>query len=147
MLANLNFDGQTSTQAQPIHIFGKSGEYNVFLIASNPTTASAMVKSVTVAGLSGIEPRRAGNVNAVFATIMDGDINEKTDIKLVRGQSLMANGNMCDILLPRQYRAVTIIIYTTDGRTVSQQSGNGQQFSVFVPTPGNNIVEVNADGE
>lgn len=82
-------DGQTSTLAQPTHIFGKPGEYNVSLIASNPTAASAMVKSVTVAGLSGIEPRRAGNVNAVLATIMGGGINEKTDIKLVRGSNVI----------------------------------------------------------
>lgn len=82
-------DGQTSTLAQPTHIFGKPGEYNVSLVASNQTASSAMVKTVTVAGISGIEPRRAGNVNAVLATIMGGGINEKTDIKLVRGSNVI----------------------------------------------------------
>lgn len=82
-------DGQTSELAQPTHIFGKPGEYNVSLVASNQTASSAMVKTVTVAGISGIEPRRAGNVNAVLATIMGGGINEKTDIRLVRGNNVI----------------------------------------------------------
>lgn len=78
-------DDTTSTLAQPTHRYKKPGEYHVTLQACNATTFASAAKSVTVAGLSDIQPRRIGNTGKILATITGGGISASQTPALTRG--------------------------------------------------------------
>lgn len=85
-------DDTTSTLAQPTHRYKKPGEYQVSLQACNATTYASAAKSVTVAGLSDIQPRRIGNTGKILATITGGAISAKQTPMLTRdGQTIKAS--------------------------------------------------------
>ncbi|MBQ0164219.1 MAG: PKD domain-containing protein [Bacteroidales bacterium] len=85
-------DGTSSTLAQPTHRYNKPGEYQVSLQACNATTYASAAKSVTVAGLSDIQPRRIGNTGKILATITGGAISAKQTPMLTRdGQTIKAS--------------------------------------------------------
>lgn len=78
-------DGKTSALAQPTHTYNKVGEYTISLEAGNATTYASAAKTVIVAGLSDIQPRRIGNAGKMLATITGGGIKASQKIVLTRG--------------------------------------------------------------
>lgn len=77
-------DGKTSTLAQPTHVYDHAGEYLVSLEAGNATTFASTSQTLTVAGLSDIQPRRIGNSGKVLTTITGGGIQAGQTVSLVR---------------------------------------------------------------
>jgi PKD repeat protein len=67
-------DTKTSAIANPVYSYANPGEYSITMLAKNSNSKTAVIKRVTIEGLSHVEPLKAGNKGYTSVSVHGGGL-------------------------------------------------------------------------